>query len=71
MRGHEAAPEGILAESSGDGAIDRGRANHNCIGCAVPTDDPERVCIDCRHTDEKYGTLVTGPGRPCPDCGAS
>jgi hypothetical protein len=37
---------------------------HGCIGCGVPTADPERVCTDCRHTDRIYGTRVSGYSGP-------
>jgi hypothetical protein len=71
MRVQGAAPEATLAGTPSDnGEIDKGQQEHNCIGCGAPTDDAEQICADCRHTDSKHGTLVTGPGRPCADCGA-
>jgi hypothetical protein len=66
-----AAPEGFLAETSEDGGINAGQANHNaCVGCGARTDDSERVCIACRHTDAVAGTFVIGVGDVCPICGA-
>jgi hypothetical protein len=66
----EAAPGDELGgDIRGGENIEAGRAKHNCIGCGSPTDDPERVCADCRHTDSKHGTFTNAPGRPCPDCG--
>ncbi len=70
MAAREAAPEDELGGDPRCGEnISGGSAKHNCIGCGVQTDDPERVCGNCRHTDAKFATLVTGPGRPCPVCG--
>lgn len=65
MPAQGAAPEG---RTSGQRLIDGDTTDTNCIGCGLPTADAERVCPDCRHTDSKHGTLVTGSGRPCPWC---
>jgi hypothetical protein len=68
---HEAAPGVELGgELRGGENISVDGAKHMCFGCGLPAVDPERICVDCRHTDAKYGTLVTAPGMPCPDCGA-
>ncbi len=71
MREQGAAPEG---GTSGLRLIDGTaetlpRSVAGCIGCGLPTDNAERKCADCRNTDSKHGTFVSGPGRPCPECG--
>jgi hypothetical protein len=69
-----AAPEAGTSErgSIGGGSTAdhnaTGKATHGCIGCGQPTEDAERICADCRHTDREHGTIVTGPGRSCPWC---
>jgi len=62
MSGKEAWSEGCLAASPSDEADVNQTEQAQCtacVGCGLPTEDPERICQHCRHTDEVYGTNVS------------